>query len=164
MLDEFGDITSINDTCILLFISVSLAQLIRTIHHICNVWSSNPGHYKNKIHVFLKFTQSCVIITCYVESYYFSWINKKELSLFSSLKLSELYIIVWYRKILCPHNKWRVTSVRRVSSPSPITKRNNNTNFLVKIFQDPQITEELQDFFYRLEVDDMTFSPYEDHC
>jgi len=27
---------------------VSLAQLIRTVHNICKVWSSNPEHHKKK--------------------------------------------------------------------------------------------------------------------
>jgi len=30
------------------FVSANLAQLVRTMHNICKVWGSNPGHYQKK--------------------------------------------------------------------------------------------------------------------
>jgi len=32
---------------------VSLTQLVRTMHNICNVWGSNRGHHQKKIIIFL---------------------------------------------------------------------------------------------------------------
>jgi len=29
-------------------VPVSLTQLVRTMHNICKVWGSNPGHHKKK--------------------------------------------------------------------------------------------------------------------
>jgi len=33
---------------LLVIVLVSLAQLERTMHNICKVWDSNPGHHKKK--------------------------------------------------------------------------------------------------------------------
>jgi len=52
-----------------LYVLISSAQLVRTMHHICKVRDSNPGHHKKKVNVYISI-ESLVLLLAH--TYYFA--------------------------------------------------------------------------------------------